>query len=172
MTRVSFGGAWMPLVALLLALASQARGDEPKTYRWVGEDGHVYTSTGPPPDGRGAVETPPAPGAKAESPPANPAPAAAPQASAEGRSDADGSSCARYASWVEQWRRAARAVESAEESLDRLQSDTDRYLRRNDSYYEEQLESAENRVSRTEEKRSQIEDDAARAGVPQSCFTQ
>jgi hypothetical protein len=169
---VSSGGAWIPLVSLLLALAGHARGDEPKTYRWVGEDGHVYTSTRPPPNGQGVIETPPAPGAKAESPPADPAPAAAPQASAEGRGEGDGGSCTRYSSWVEQWRRAARAVASAGESLDRLRSDTDRYVRRNDSYYEEQLESAEDRVFRAQERRSQIEDDAARAGVPQGCFTE
>jgi hypothetical protein len=168
-TRQSCRGVWIPLVTLLLALASHARSDEPKTYRWVGEDGHVYTSTTPPPSGKGIIETKSvAPPAQAKSAAAKPATSAPAPASADG----NGSNCARYQSWVDQWQLATRSVESAEESLDRLQSDTDSYLRRNDSYYETQLESAEDRVSRAQERLNQVEDDAKRAGVPQSCFTQ
>jgi len=40
----------------VFALALRASGDEPKTYRWVGEDGHVYTTTTPPPNGKGLID--------------------------------------------------------------------------------------------------------------------
>ena len=44
----------LSLAILLGALAGAARGDEAKVYRWVGQDGRVYTSNSPPP--RDAVE--------------------------------------------------------------------------------------------------------------------
>jgi hypothetical protein len=166
-TRRPSRGAWIALLTLLLTAATRAQGDEPKTYRWVGEDGHVYTSTTPPPNGRGAIEVKPAQPATTKSPVAR---GATPAPVANG---ADGESpCAPYRSWVEEWRAATRVVEAAETSLDRLQSDTDDYVRRNDSYYETQLESAEDRVNRAQQRLSQVESDASRAGIPQSCFTQ
>lgn len=186
MTRRASRGAWIPFLTLLVTAASFAHAGEPKTYRWVGEDGRVYTSTTPPPNGRGVIDAQPATPAKPRAPAAKPAAAMPPSslrqipsgnagsgATPARASAGDGaSSCARYQGWVDQWRSATRAVAAAEESLDRLQSDTDRYVRRNDSYYETQIESAEARISRAEERLSQVESDATRAGAPQNCFTE
>ena len=191
MTRGSSHGPWIPLLALLGLLASRSRGDEPKIYRWVGEDGHVYTSTAPPPNGRGVIDAKSAPAKAmvvpaAEKPGEERAPSAAASrsrrpllspnaASAAAQRPAsaggDASNCARYQSWADQWRLATRSVAAAEASLDRLQSDTDDYVRRNDSYYERQVTSAEDRLTRAQDQLRQVEDDAGTAGVPQLCMS-
>ncbi|MFI5316613.1 MAG: hypothetical protein ACHQ6T_13005 [Myxococcota bacterium] len=168
----------LTLILLLLA-APQLRAGEPKTYRWVGEDGHVYTSTTPPPNGKGLIETAPA----AAAPPVSPDPAAAPAAAAAAgpgapaaaaapaRAGGDGP-CARYESYVQTWRIATNSVEAAESALDALQSDTNDYVRRDDSYYEGRVETANRRVESAKRRLSQVESDAMRIGVPQNCFTE
>jgi hypothetical protein len=175
----------LALLTLGLVLASHANADEPKVYRWVGEDGRVYTSTTPPPNGKGLIDSAPASKPKPE-PEAKPADATAPRRTLRqiltGDSESvpvapstiatsDETSCARFRDFVDDWRKAKRAVEAAEASVDRLQSETDYYVRRNDSYYDRRLEAAEQAVSRAEERLNQVESDAADAGVPQKCFT-
>jgi hypothetical protein len=191
-TRRSFRGAWLSLLALSLALAGPGRADEPKTYRWVSEDGHVYTSTTPPPDGKGIIEVTPVPAAKATAPALEPAaePDSAAQSSAlrrflagaaEGRRTAapapasaggDELDCSRYQIYVDDWRIATRSLEAAQQNLESLQSDTDTYVRRNDSSYERQIDWAETRIRQAEDRLHQVESDASRANVPQSCFTE
>lgn len=193
MTRSSFRGAWLSLLALSLALAGPGRADEPKTYRWVSEDGHVYTSTTPPPDGKGIIEVTPVPAAKPAEPALEPAaePDTAAQSSALRRflagaaeerrtttpappasADGDELDCSRYQIYVDDWRIATRSLQAAQQNLESLQSDTDAYVRRNDSSYERQVDWAETRISQAEDRLRQVESDAARASVPQSCFTE
>jgi hypothetical protein len=145
----------LPVLILLLAAAS-ARADPAKTYRWIGQDGRVYTTTTPPPKGATLVEEKTAAPAK-------------PKAKS---SAADTPSCGQYQELVDHWRSARRSLAAAEDRLDQLRSDTDDYVRRNDSYYETQIESAEARVRSAEDRVSELESDAARAGVPQNCFTE
>src|SRR5262245_39976001 len=89
------------------AAASGARADEKKVYRWVGQDGHVYTSNSPPPDGKGLIDAPAPKPAAAPAPKrgilASPPPAA-PARSAPEVSPADGSECARFDGYVTSWR--------------------------------------------------------------------
>src|SRR4029453_10638854 len=116
---------------LLAALAAGARADEPKVYRWVGQDGRVYTSNSPPKDGKGLIEAP-APGKPAAAPRAVRAPA---RSSLAGAPDSEGDSCDRYAAYVANWREAQQPVESWEATIDRLESPTDGFVRRNDTAY-------------------------------------
>lgn len=147
--------ARLPVLILWLAAAS-AGAEQAKTYRWIGQDGHVYTTTTPPPKNATLVEDKTAAPAK---------PRAQPTA-------ADIPSCGQYQELVESWRSARRSLTAAEDRLDQLRSDTDSYVHRNDSYYETQIESAETRVRSAEDRVSELESDAARAGVPQNCFTE
>src|SRR5258705_13152148 len=77
---------------LLAALAAGARAEEPKAYRWVGQDRRVYTSNSPPKDGKGLIEAPPQRNAAA-APRAVRTPAAT---SIPAAPESEGDSCARY----------------------------------------------------------------------------
>ena len=138
---------------LLAALAGGARADEPKVYRWVGQDGRVYTSNSPPKDGVGLITAPAR----------TPAPAAP---------DADGDSCDRFGSYVASWRDAQRSVESWEATIDRLESRTDDFVRRNDTAYNDSLDRASQHLDEARERASQIEAEGRRAGMPQSCLVE
>ena len=147
--------------ALALAWAAELRADEPKTWRWVGEDGHVYTTTTPPPNGRGAIESPsPAAPAKAR-----------PKLAAKPVPGDGGDLCDRYSDSVVRWRYAKQSVESAEQYLDALNSSTDDYVRQNDSYHFSQVDSATRRLESAEAELDRIESDLVHAGVPQNCLT-
>lgn len=148
-------------VSLLLgALAAGARADEPKVYRWVGQDGRVYTSNAPPKDGKGLIDAQPQGGAA-------PAPRSIPAAP-----DADADSCGRFGAYVANWRSAQQSVESWEATIDRLQSRTDNFIRRDDTTYNESLERANQHLDEAREQASRLEAEGRAAGMPQSCLTE
>ena len=176
----------------VFALALRASGDEPKTYRWVGEDGHVYTTTTPPPNGKGLIDdAAPAPAPVRPHAPPAPAPApaaahAAPAASAfppyiKPRSDAkavpaapapDTEACQPYQDWVHSWRQARANAQAADARLDKVQDDDEHfYLSPNDSGHLDRVEGAQRAADAAHERESSIETEAHRAGVPQSCFS-
>lgn len=192
MTRAPSRAAKLVPLALVVTLAAVAGADEARVYRWVGEDGHVYTSTTPPPEGKGMIDPKPAPKpAAAKATPAaaaKPAPApastlslrqlllgaepAAPAARPSVAPQTQTDECSRYRSLVLEWRQASSSVDSARAYVDSLQSDTDGYVRRNDSYYERQVDAAEQRLDAAEDRLSQVEGQTQRAGVPQGCLTE
>src|SRR5262245_61649540 len=48
---------WLVSASLLLgALTTGAHADGRREYRWVGQDGHVYVTATPPPNGAGEIE--------------------------------------------------------------------------------------------------------------------
>jgi len=141
---------------LVAALAAGARGDGPKVYRWVGQDGRVYTSNSPPPKGVAVIDAKPAP---VPAVPASEAPA-------------DGELCSRYGDYVDAWRSAQRSAESWEETIDRIQSRTDDFLRRDETTYTESLDRANARLDEARERASRIESQGRAAGMPQSCLTE
>jgi len=145
------------LLALLLAAA--ARADEPKVYRWVGPDGRVYTSNAPPKDGKGLIDGKPAPPAARAPEPGDVSPA-------------DGETCSHFAGYVSRWRDAQRSIESWEATVDRIQSRTDDFVRRDDSAYENSLDRANERLDLARESASRIESEGRAAGMPQSCLTE
>jgi len=194
-TRAPSRAAKLAPLWLVVALAGAARADEAKVYRWVGEDGHVYTSTTPPPNGKGLIEVKPAPtpAAAAKAPPAAaakdaptpastvslrqlllgaepPAPVTKPRAAPQTQPQTQTDECARYHSLVLEWRQASNSVESARAYVDSLQSQTDGYVRRNDSSYERQVDAAEQRLDAAEDELSRVEGQTQRAGVPQNCL--
>jgi hypothetical protein len=168
----------------------------------VGEDGRVYTTPTPPPNGRGVIEVKPAaPKARTGNVPQPAAPsaelsplrrflqqaadaqresearAAGAAAMAEGDSEASragdpASPCARHMSWVWAWRNADQSVRNAEANLEALQSDTRGFMTSDESWRLRRMEAAEQRVAAAEENLSQVESDATSAGVPSNCLTQ
>ena len=156
------------VAVLLAALAAGARADEPKVYRWVGQDGRVYTSNSPPKDGKGLIEAPPQ-GKAAPAPRAVRAPA---RTSIPAAPDSEGDSCARYVAVVANWRDAQQSVESWEATIDRLESRTDNFLRRNDTAYNDSLDRANQHLDEARDRASRIEAEGRAAGMPQSCLTE
>ena len=155
---------------LLAALAAGARADEPKVYRWVGQDGRVYTSNSPPKDGKGLIEAPPQ-GKAAAAPRSVPARIPA-RTSIPAAPDSEGDSCARYAAYVASWRDAQQSVESWEATIDRLESRTDNFVRRNDTAYNDSLDRASQHLDEARDRASRIEAEGRAAGMPQSCLTE
>jgi hypothetical protein len=148
-------------VALLVgALAAGGRAEEPKVYRWVGQDGRVYTSNAPPKDGKGLIDAQPQGSAA-------PAPGSIPAAP-----ESDDDSCGRFGAYVVNWRSAQQSVESWEATIDRLQSRTDDFVRRNDTAYNESLERANQHLDEARERASRLEAEGRAAGMPQSCLTE
>ncbi len=196
MTRSS-QTVWLVLVTLVLCAATHAGADDGKTYRWVGHDGRVYTTPTPPPEGAGTIvevvpakpkKGAPAPAAAAE-PSLSPLrrflkeAAAAERESQEREAEAQaaaaaaapeepGNPCARYTNWISSWRYADQGVQNAEDNLERLQSDTRGFMTSNESGRLARMDAAEKRVEAAEERLSQVESDAASAGVPSNCLTQ
>ena len=133
---------------LLGALAVAASADEPRVYRWVGRDGRVYTSNAPP---QSKAEAAP------RSVPAAPEPAEV--------------ACERYGAHVARWRDAHQSIESWEATIHRLQSRTDAFVRRNDTYADS-LDRANARLGEARDRARRIESEGRAAGVPQSCLAQ
>lgn len=168
------------LGALLGALAAGARADERKVYRWVGEDGRVYTSNTPPPGGKGLIDAPPAkpapkPAAAAPRSVAVPrwilAPAEDPRSlPAAPAPDAD--SCSRWGGVVAQWRDAQQSVASWEATIERLESRTDNFIRRDDTAYHASLDRANQHLDDARARADRIESEGRRDGMPQSCLTE
>jgi hypothetical protein len=152
------------LAVLLGTLAAAARGDEPKVYRWVGPDGRVYTSNAPPKDGKGLIEVKPAPAAK----PARPQLPAVPASEAP----AEGELCSRFQGYVNEWRDAQQSIESWEATIDRLESRTDNFVRRDDSAYNASIERANEHLDEARERASRVEAEGRAAGMPQSCLSE
>ena len=132
-------------------------------YRWVGQDGRVYTSNSPPKDGKGLIEAPPQ--GSATAPRSIPAPA---RTSIPAAPDSDGDSCGRFGAYVANWRSAQQSVESWEATIDRLQSRTDDFIRRNDTTYNESLDRANQHLDEARERASRLEAEGRAAGMPQS----
>jgi len=150
---------------LAAAVAAGARAEEPKVYRWVGQDGHVYTSNTPPPNGAGLIEAKPArqaPAAQRASVPNVPA----------SEAPAEGELCGRYDDYVRRWRGAQRTVESWEETIDRIQSRTDDFVRRDETTYTDSLDRANERLDEARERASRIESEGRAGGMPQSCLSE
>lgn len=169
-----------PLVVGLVcaALAWSASAEDGKVYRWVGEDGHVYTSNTPPPDGRGMIDAPPPAPAKpapAPAPARRSAPSAAPAAPARGAPDvapAEGTDCARFDGYVTNWRKAQQSIADWEATIDRLESQTDGFMRRNDTAYSNSIDRANEHLEQARDRASQIEAQGRAAGMPQSCLSE
>ena len=181
-------------VSLLLgALAAGARAGEPKVYRWVGQDGHVYVTSTPPPNGAGAIE-----------PTASSAKPAAPEETSSvldsflgwlraalgclhelalGRREAAGRArdasvrsrrvdCSRWSGVISQWRSARMSVEAAEQRLDQIQSRTDDFMSRDETAYTNSVDQATEAIEQARDRVSSAEDAGQRAGMPQSCLTE
>jgi hypothetical protein len=152
----------LTLSVLLGALAGAARGDEAKVYRWVGQDGRVYTSNSPPKDGKGLIDVKPAPQAARPALPAVPA----------SEAPAEGELCAAYARYVLDWRDAQQSIASWEATIDRLESRTDNFVRRDDSAYNASIDRANGHLDEARERASRIEAEGRAAGMPQSCLSE
>jgi hypothetical protein len=181
------------LVALLLgALAAGASADPHRSYRWVGQDGHVYETSTPPPNGVNAIESTSSaakPAASAQTVGAWDAflgwlhqlwgsfmawvwgaekrPAARRGVVAEQTLD-----CSRWADVISDWRRAQKSVEDAEQRLDQIQSRTDDFIRRDETAYDNSVSQATDAIERARDRVSQLEDQGQHAGMPQSCLTE
>ncbi len=177
---------------LLFALAAGARAGEPKVYRWVGEDGHVYVTSTPPPNGAGEIG-PAASSAR---------PAAQEETSSvldsflgwlrgfwgafmrwlwgadgppvrEGRVRVDREvDCSRWSGVISQWRSARMSVEAAEQRLDQIQSRTDNFMSRDETAYTDSVDQATEAIEQARDRVSSAEDAGQRAGMPQSCLTE
>jgi len=160
------------IAAVLVAFAADLRADEAKTYRWVGEDGHIYSGPNPPPNGRGVIESPaatpkaaPAPSQPAAKPAVTPAePRPSPRASSAPND------CKRWNNWLAARLYAKQRVAAIEQDIDRLNSDTDNYVQRNDSAHNAQVDGATASLKAAEDELDRIESDAIAAGVPQGCL--
>jgi hypothetical protein len=165
----------LAIIALALALATEMRADDGKTYRWVGQDGRVYSGPNPPPNGRGVIEssapaTGPAPAkpvapAGGVHPVTSPLPQALPAAPAQVEK-----TCGYYEDYVSSWRREKTSVDAAEQRLDALNSNTDDYVEQNDSWHNAQVDGAELRLKAAQERLDRAESTAMQAGVPQKCL--
>jgi uncharacterized protein DUF4124 len=171
-------------LAAALVWAAASRADDAKTYRWVGEDGHVYTSTTPPPNGKGLIDAPKPQPAKQSAQPAAPATPSAPQpgvfpsyiaaprapvpaAPAPAGEDAG---CESHSELLARWRAAKQRVDYLDQSIDQMQSDTNSYMYRNDSSYLARLEAMERQSALAQDALSDVESRAQRAGVPMRCL--
>lgn len=165
----------LAIAALALALATEMRADDGKTYRWVGEDGRVYSGPNPPPNGRGVIESPASGTAPAPAKPVAPAaavhpvtpqmPQTVPAAPAQVEK-----TCGYYGDYIAAWRRAKTSVDAAEQTLDDLNSNTDDYVRQDDSWHIAQVNGAELRLKAAQERLDRAESIATQAGVPQKCL--
>ena len=182
------------LVALVLvALAAGARADQPKSYRWVSEDGHVYETSTPPPKGVNAIESASSaakPAASTEAPGAwdsfldwlrrlwgtfmswlrgaekRPATRRGVIASEQAVD------CSRWSGVISEWRSAQQSVEDAEQRLDAIQSRTDDFMRRDETAYDNSVNQATEAIERARDRASRAEDEGQHAGMPQSCLTE